>query len=357
MKKKVKKIISIVLLVLLVVAALSGMTYAVFRSYLRKKGSTLMMGHSDHASVSDERTEPLPDESGIEDEIKEQLEKATEDRSLEESKETVSVDIIVFAGQSNMSGWGGDPHKAVSVNEGAGAEFRAVSDPTKLYTITEPFGFYENTETMNDLFLKRGSLVSAFVNAYYEETGVPVVAVSASKGGTPSTYWATDVVGEDTVTRFLNAKDWLKENGYTVRNQFLVFLQGENDVIENVSTSQYLTDLNTFSTKMFYRGIDKFLMIRIGRTKSDPDAYKRIVDVQTELCRTDPRFILISTMLSAFGEEHMVDDYHYDQEALNAVGADAGKNAGIFANTRLDPELIDYATGESYIPENSFPIP
>ncbi len=352
MKKTRGRVIFVPLLVILVAVALAGMTYSVFKSYLAKKGSSIMMGHSENASVSDERTAPLLDESDIDEEIKEQLDKATEESSLDEKKESVSVDLIVFAGQSNMSGLGGDPSKAVKVIDGAGAEFRSVSDPTKLYTITEPFGFYENTETMNDLFLKRGSLVSAFVNAYYEETKVPVVAVSASKGGTPSTYWATDVVGEDVVTRFLNAKEWLKGNGYTVRNQFLVFLQGENDVLENVSTDQYLTDLNTFSTKMFYRGIDKFLIIRIGRTIDDPDAYKRIADVQTELCRTDPRFVLISTMLSGFGEEYMTDKYHYNQDALNALGAEAGLNAAKFAETRIDPELMDYKTGETYIPVN-----
>ncbi|MCR4744705.1 MAG: hypothetical protein K5894_05680 [Lachnospiraceae bacterium] len=352
MKKTKGRFFFSLIIVILIIIAVGGMTYSVFKSYLEKKGSSLMMGHSDHATVSDERSEPLLDESEIDEEIKEQLDKATEESTIEESKETVSVDLIVFAGQSNMSGLGGDATRAVTVKEGAGAEFRAVSDPTKLYTITEPFGFYENTETMNDLFLKRGSLVSAFVNAYYEETGVPVIAVSASKGGTPSTYWATDIVGEDVVTRFINAKTWLKENGYTVRNQFLVFLQGENDVLENVSTSQYLTDLNTFSSKMFYRGIDKFLMIRIGRTKEDPDAFKRIIDVQTELCRTDPRFVLISTMLSAFGEEYMVDSYHYNQDALNALGTDAGINAAKFAETRVDPQLIDYRTGETYIPDD-----
>ena len=123
-------------------------------------------------------------------------------------------------------------------------------------------------------------------------------------------------------------------------------------MLENISTDQYLTDLNTFSSKMFYRGIDKFLMIRIGRTSDDPDAYKRILDVQTELCRTDPRFVLISTMLSAFGEEYMTDTYHYNQDALNAVGADAGLNAAKYAETRIDPELVDYRSGEIYKPEN-----
>ncbi|MCR5527180.1 MAG: hypothetical protein K6F39_07330 [Lachnospiraceae bacterium] len=333
-------------------AALAAAVFAVFKRYIVPRTASILNHVTDHANVSDERSEPLKDASEIEidEEIQEQLDKAEEDKEITEHKDTVSVDLIVFAGQSNMAGWGGDASKAPKLTEGAGAEFRAVSDPTKLYTITEPFGFYENTETMNDMFMKRGSLVTAFVNAYYKETGVPVVAVSASKGGTPSTYWATDVVGDDVVTRYMNAKTWLVENGYTIRNQFVVFLQGENDVIENVSDSQYLADINTFSSKLFYKGIDKFMMIRVGRTISDASIYDRISKLQTELCRTDPRFVLVSVLLSKLDESYMVDEYHYDQDALNLLGEDAGVNAAYFAKTRHDPEFIDPLTGEMYEP-------
>ena len=355
MKKRTKKKdLAGFLIIIFVLMALSGITFAVFQRYIVSKNKSILRHVSDHAEVSDERPEPLLDEDVIDAQIKEQLDKAKEEKSLkkkkDEEKKTVSVDLIVFAGQSNMAGWGGDAAKAPSLTEGAGAEFRAVSDPTKLYTITEPFGFYENTTTMNDMFLKRGSLVTSFVNAYYKETGVPVIAVSASKGGTPSTYWATEVVAEDVITRYINAKEWLNNNGYSIRNQFMVFLQGENDVLENVSNDQYLADINTFASKVMYRGIDKFMMIRIGRTIGDADAYDRIIKLQTELCRTDPRFVMISMMLSKLDTDMMVDDYHYGQEALNEVGADAGENAAHFAETRHDPVLTDYRTGEIYEP-------
>ena len=54
------------------------------------------------------------------------------------------VDIIIFMGQSNIAGRGSTseiwPETAPEVMEGAGWEFRAVTDPSKLYPIQEPFG-------------------------------------------------------------------------------------------------------------------------------------------------------------------------------------------------------------------------
>lgn len=297
--------------------------------------------------VAEPEREPVKE---MDPEIKSSIAEAETEELLEDKKEDRIVDLIVFAGQSNMSGYGGDAGEAGRVTDGAGAEFRSVSDPTKLYTLVEPFGIYENTEIMNDLYMKRGTLVTSFVNTWYEETGTPVIAVSASKGGMSSAYFASDAVCTEVTDRFLRAKEWLTENGYTVGNQFLIFLQGENDVLENIPDEQYLADINVFSSRLFMSGIDKFLMIRIGGEKGKHEAFKRIADLQTELCRTDPRFVLVSTLLSGVGDDHMVDKYHYDQAALNLLGADAARNGAYFAKTRQDPEITDFSTGEKYIP-------
>ncbi len=300
-------------------------------------------------AVSEPEREPVEE---IDPKIAEKIGEAPEEDLKKEPDEERMVDLIVFAGQSNMSGYGGNAEEAPKMAEGAGAEFRAVSDPETLYGIAEPFGIFENTEIMNDFYLKRGSLVTSFVNTWYAETGTPVIAVSASKGGTPSTYWASEAVCTEVTDRFKRAKGWLTDNGYKVGNQFLVFLQGENDILENVSDEQYLTDINVFSTRLFYSGIDKFLIIRIGGEKGKPYAFKRILDLQTELCRTDPRFVLVSTLLSGVGDDHMTDKYHYDQAALNLLGTEAAVYGAYFAKYRKDPELTDYLTGERYVPVN-----
>lgn len=269
----------------------------------------------------------------------------------EADDEGVAVDLIIFAGQSNMSGYGGDVTQIPPLTEGAGGEFRSVSNPTCLYTIVEPFGFYENTAIMNDFYMKKGSLVTSFVNAYYEETDVPVVAVSASKGGMSSPYWASDAVCAEVVMRYRNAYEWLESHGYRVRFKYLVFLQGENNVIEKISIEQYQSDIYKFSETLYHEGLDKFFLIRIGGQKTAPDAFDELIQVQTELCRNNPNFVLASTVLSAYGGGDMVDEYHYTQQVLNDVGDDAGRNVGKFSNTWEEPSLYDYKYGRDYEPE------
>ncbi len=64
------------------------------------------------------------------------------------------------------------PEGATDLISGAGAEFRAISDPTRLYPIAEPFGALENNPTgIFEPGMKTGSLVASFVNTYFQNTG------------------------------------------------------------------------------------------------------------------------------------------------------------------------------------------
>ena len=70
-----------------------------------------------------------------------------------EDKQSLTVDLFMFMGQSNMAGRGivdkvhteGVP----TLKEGAGYEYRAVSAPGRLYPISEPFGRRENRKGGN----------------------------------------------------------------------------------------------------------------------------------------------------------------------------------------------------------------
>lgn len=102
---------------------------------------------------------------------------------LRNSGYPMTVDLFLFMGQSNMAGRGivtaDHPQGAPELIDGAGYEYRAVSAPDRLYPICEPFGRLGNRPGgIDDKDMKTGSLVTSFVNAYYEKTRVPIVALS-----------------------------------------------------------------------------------------------------------------------------------------------------------------------------------
>jgi hypothetical protein len=270
-----------------------------------------------------------------------------EEKTLEKGNE---VDLIMFMGQSNMSGTG-ESEKAPKVIDGAGYEFRAISDPTKLYPLTEPFGEDENkTDGVDDEDLKTGSLVSSFVNSYYSGTGVPVVAVSASAGGSTLHSWRVD--GEllpDAINRYNTAKNWLNDNGYTIRHSYMVWLQGESDGNKQTTKDDYITSIKNSVGEMQKNGIEKCFIIRIGIRTEEPGLYDTIIEAQTELCRDNEDFILISTKavtLETLGL--MRDEVHYTQGGLNLIGEEAGSNAAYYVKTGMTPSLYDYKNDDVY---------
>lgn len=139
-----------------------------------------------------------------------------------------TYDFFLFAGQSNMAGRGIScpqfPEVAPALISGAGVEFRAISDPSALFSVCEPFGSAENTpDGIHEPGMKTGSLVTSFVNAYYSMTGVPVLSVSASKGGSVIAQWQPGgAYLNDTIRRMHAAFDFCAAHGIVLRHRFLL---------------------------------------------------------------------------------------------------------------------------------------
>ena len=305
-------------------------------------------------AVSDPELEPVSaNKANISPEIKKKLEEAEETEIKTGDKTTaVSVDLIVFAGQSNMAGWGGDASKAPALTEGAGGEFRSVSDPSKLYTITEPFGFYENTPIMNDMFIKRGTLVTAFVNAYYARTKVPVVAVSASEGSSNSYSWRQGSANlNDAKKRAGDAITFLQNNGYIIRHKYMVWCQGESDGNSDtpISGETYKTRFGGILSEMQSVGIEKCLLCRIGENNSSDHDFTEIINAQTEMAQDNPDIVMITTALAGFKAKGLMkDDFHYYQAGYNLMGTYAGINAAYYVNTGKEPTMYDPKTDDLY---------
>jgi hypothetical protein len=250
-----------------------------------------------------------------------------------------TVDLVMFMGQSNMAGRG-VVSEAPSVPTGYGYEFRAISDSTKLYGIVEPFGVNENNiYGINEPEMKTGSLVSSFIIAYYNSTKIPIVGVSASKGGSSINEWQPDGnLLNDAINRFTAARAYLNNNGYKIRRKFMVWCQGETDGDNNMSETEYKTKLQIMIEAMFTNGVEECFIIHIGNHRDSPTQYRNIIKAQTDFCKAFKKAILVSTKfdeMAALGL--MKDPFHYKQSAYNTVGAEAGENTAFYIINNKKP--------------------
>ena len=272
------------------------------------------------------------------------------------------VDLFIFMGQSNMSGRG-DASLAPEVPEGWGYEYKAISRPGELLHMVEPFGFDEDNSAsgvydgIGDNGPKRkGSSVAALTIAYYEHTQVPVVGVSCSKGGTSTTFWK--VGGKplnDAIQRQLAAEQWLTENGYIIRNNYMFWLQGESD--RGMTVDQYKSNMISIVKEMIKKtGVTHCMMLRVGQPKGGTaTTNNNPLKAQTELCQQYTEFVMASTLVSSFVDEGLMkDNWHYLQEGYNMLGTDAGKNVAYFVNTGIEPYMYDPYYQGLYYPVTKF---
>lgn len=263
------------------------------------------------------------------------------------------IDLIIFMGQSNMSGVGGNVDLAPHVDEGKAYEFKAISDPTRLYNIEEPFG-------KNESFIggicdfpgsKRGSIVSAFVNEYYEQTHTPVVCVSASEGATTTEKWMSASYQADLSERFKRAVVWLESNNFSIRNRYAVWLQGESDAANNVEGDKYIENMDNIIRGLFINGLNKVFIITPGRTITIKNYFDTIVRSQIEMCKKSGYYALATTALCKVSTEFMVDEWHYNQKVLNYIGKDAADSVAFYTLNRKEKVIYDYKNDTVFIPD------
>lgn len=265
------------------------------------------------------------------------------------------VDLFMFMGQSNMAGRG-NSSQAPEIIEGSGYEFRAISDPTKLYPISEPFGVDENVEGaiydyLGENKAKSGSLVTAFVNAYYTYAKYPIVGVSASEGGTRISQWQPNTDRyNDAVSRYNGALTFLNNNNMIVRHKYILWCQGESDGDDELSKADYKTAFNTMAQAWFNNGIEKIFIIKIGNYNGEEAIdYDDIMTAQNEICQSTPNVIMASTDFAGMKARGLMKDaFHYTQAGYNEVGDYAGVNVAINVNTGKEPTMYDTQDGTLY---------
>lgn len=259
---------------------------------------------------------------------------------MENRCDSKRVDLIVFAGQSNMSGRG-EAGAAVQCADGAGYEYKAVSHPEGLLPIREPFGLNEDKEgaisdrTEDGGTKRRGSMVSAVADTYHARTGRTIVGVSASIGGSNTEQWK-QVYLADAVERLDQAKAFLSEHQFLVERLFVVWCQGESDGDAKRSAADYTANTREIFRAFQAHGAEKCFLVQIGHynyvdypegqdglTGQEWDCYYEVVrNAQAALCETDEDFIFAGSFEDCLHD--MKDDYHYHQNAYNKVGNQVG---------------------------------
>ena len=313
------------------------------------------------SEAAEEKTEEKADDESDVDVPSEEfvlLEDDEEEEGPDESGTIVThdgkpvIDLIFFMGQSNMSGVGGDKELAPPVTEGHGYEFRAISDPTRLYNIEEPFG-------KNESFIggicdipgaKKGSIVSCFANEYYALTGVPIVGVSASQGATTTEIWQSAGFQIDMQQRYDITVNWLNDNGYYIRNRYVVWFQGESDAANHVQPEIYNTNMDNIIRPLFIKGLNKVFIITPGRTLSIKNYFDDIINQQLDMCRESGYYALGTNILSDVSAEYMVDEWHYNQLVLNIIGIETAKSVACYTLNRKERIDYDYENDRVYIP-------
>lgn len=245
-----------------------------------------------------------------------------------------TVDLVIFAGQSNMSGRGGDAKSAPGVPVDTGYEFRIGTCPTGLYPVTEPFGVFSNGYLCDLPILRGGSLVSSFMNSYYKATGVPVMGFSAARGGSSIGYWQTAPVQAELSQKFDTIKAWCSANHIFIRRKYVVWLQGETDGVARIEKQKYRDGLVNVFTPLFAKGLDQVFVITIGQYAGLPGTYDQVIQAEIELCASDPRFSLGSDALRNLPATYLTDGCHYSQAALNIVGSQCGSAAALYSKAR-----------------------
>ncbi|MBO6015442.1 MAG: Ig-like domain-containing protein, partial [Lachnospiraceae bacterium] len=198
-----------------------------------------------------------------------------------------TMDIIVFAGQSNMTNVG---RASQAPDVKPGTAYEAIPKKKKISPLTEPFGVGQ-PKTKAKKSAQGATLVSAFANAYYKKTKTPILAMNTAKGGTSIGQWSASYY-QDVAKAVKSMEKLLKKKGLKKGHVYMVFYQGENDAMNDIVSTVYRRHMELFMKNVQSScDVSKCFVIRISNSMRNLETYDRIAAVQTRLCMEDFRFV------------------------------------------------------------------
>ena len=306
------------------------------------------------------------------------------------------VDVVLFAGQSNMAGEGGNIDDATIKLNGE-TLYNVNFNGNNVTSI--------NSITSNSKDEVRKTLIPAFANSYFNKTGVPIIAINAAVNKSDASSWQPDQTNYiNAVSKLKNTITYINNNDTSkkIRRVFVVWWQGEADV-GNVVDKNIGNDKIADESK-FYQNIDerleykrklnhifsgfknsisdisnisvKCFMIRTGHMWKNMDdenpkkiyyynrynEYSNMLDVLNEYAKSTPSVVMVSTKAALLtrvkgGYEKdkrlsymLTDMIHLSTPALEIIGSDAGSNVAQYFKSNKEPELRDYEFDKDGVP-------
>lgn len=244
-----------------------------------------------------------------------------------DDEQTGTVDVILFAGQSNMVGYG-EKESKFTIRSGEAYEYLNVSN--EIIAIKDPVG--ERTGRDSDKALK-GSMIPSFIYYYLKYTDHKVIAVPSAYGATSVSDWQPGgACLSKTISKYDHAVSYIEKNtNYQIDRKILVWLQGETDTLKGTSKEKYKADFrNTYDALKSSSGIDVCIMIPAGSRRDAPlDNAKAINEAEYELINENDDMILGSESAFDFSLNKSMlktDILHFNTKALELLGKESAQN-------------------------------
>ncbi|MGF6846528.1 hypothetical protein QFZ51_001763 [Chitinophaga sp. W3I9] len=245
--------------------------------------------------------------------------------------------LFLAAGQSNAVGQG-DSTASVHCTAGTAFEYRFSGDT--LLALKDPAGHRElQFEKANS-----GSAWPAFAKAYHDLTGSQVVIVPAARGGSSCHYKAElnnygtwDNRGRLPLfdSAIVKARAAARKTGLPVTG--ILWSQGERDAnainAQQLSPDEYEQQL-TWLINQFKAALGNqvnFYMIQTGHYLNHPaKGFDIVRKAQENVARKMKHVFIVYPQTDSFKEKGwMKDEIHYNQTALNNIGAAVAKQVAL----------------------------
>ena len=246
----------------------------------------------------------------------------------------LSQHVILLAGQSNATGQGDKMVSNSLFKTEKGFEYDILTDSIKL--LKDPVGQrWKDLEPANS-----GSILPAFVYALNQKTNIPVVVISAARGGSSchqkaelSNYGTWDITGKlfhQTHEKVLAALKITKSELSAI-----IWMQGERDanaINDGILRDKEYKESLVLLISRFRKELGKnvpFYIVQTGYQSGRPIlGNNHVRKMQQEIAKElEYVFIAYDKTTSFFDRNLMKDHVHYNQDALNEIGIELGNMA------------------------------